>query len=353
MAPATPSRRAFHNDTRNFGGRVAVYDELINHQMKLLSINPQGHCGFGLASAKTSKPGIVSLRRRRPPTPIAATDLSARLSRNRKSAVNTTLVDHQNEIKVMMHKILHYSKRQSIDNVQKNRLPPTPAKHNLFNGPLKDGFGIPRQIDGPIHDEAKRRLHAIHAYRDEDIHNDKVGIRSVRSIRSAPSKSPRTQIMPTNHINVLLLTLQLYLTEHRISVLELFGQADRAGDGSVCVSKLRSILFHMDLGWTQHDITLLVRAMDPEETGVILPITVETLLRKLQQPHLGCPSIAPQPSVLLRRLLGQIHIVPAPFSPSTSLYGRRVQDLKKAFASPRVKPWSSPNQTSSDEASAT
>ncbi|RHY55369.1 hypothetical protein DYB28_000172 [Aphanomyces astaci] len=98
----------------------------------------------------------------------------------------------------------------------------------------------------------------------------------------------------------LLLTLQLHLTERRISVLDLFGQTDRVGDGSVSVSALRSILFHLDLGWTQHDITLLVRAMDPHETGVILPITVESLLRKLQQPHLGTPAITPQPSPLLR-----------------------------------------------------
>ncbi|ETV83451.1 hypothetical protein, variant [Aphanomyces astaci] len=227
----------------------------------------------------------------------------------------------------MMHKILHYSKKQHVQSSSRQLLPSTPAKYNKFNIPLKDGFGIQRQIDGPIHDEAKRRLHAIHVYRDEDIHNDNIGIRSVRSIRSAPPKSPRTHA--TTQTNVLLLTLQLHLTERRISVLDLFGQTDRVGDGSVSVSALRSILFHLDLGWTQHDITLLVRAMDPHETGVILPITVESLLRKLQQPHLGTPAITPQPSPLLRT------------RPSSSLYGRRVQDLRKALASPRIEPWSS------------
>ncbi|CAK4126405.1 unnamed protein product [Aphanomyces euteiches] len=315
MPPSRPPRPTFYNDTRNYGGRVAVYDELINHQMKLLSINPSG---------TTTKPGIVSLRRKRPPASAGPSELSMRLSRNRKSVESAAVTDHRIQVKVLMHKILNYSKKQSIDNVQTKRLVSAPATHRRFNVPLKDGFGIQRQIDAPIHDEAKRRLHAIHYFNEADIHNDNVGIRSLRNV---PVKSPR--LRTTNQVKVLLLTLQLHLSEQRQNVLEFFGTADSGGDGSISVSKLRSILFHLDLGWTQHDISLVVKAVDPEESGIVLPITLETLLRKLQQPPLGSPSIAPSP-------LTRSH--------SASLYGKRMQDLRKAFASPRVQPVLPPNQ---------
>ncbi|KAF0699623.1 Aste57867_9806 [Aphanomyces stellatus] len=325
----TSSRRAFHNDTRNFGGRVAVYDELINHQMKLLSINP-----VNLSDQKNTRhPGIAALRtppctlpvtqvsrvgRKRPSTPVKPTDLSARLSRNRKCHENAALVDHRNQIKTMMHKILHYSKKQSIDNVQTKRLATAPAKYQQYNIPLKDGFGIQRQIDAPIHNEAKRRLHASQDYDDSDIHDATIGIRSVRS---APPKSPR---LHANHHAKLLLTLQLYLQDRRMSVLDLFGQTECVGDGSITVSKLRSILFHLDLGWTQHDISLLVRTLDPDETQTVLPIHVDSHLKKLTHQHIGSPVMKPQPSIVLR--------------PKSSLYGRSIQDIRKAFASPRVEP---------------
>ncbi|OQR81548.1 hypothetical protein THRCLA_11630, partial [Thraustotheca clavata] len=286
----------FRSDIRNVGGRDCVYDEKINHQMKLLSINPTGVI---TTRPKTSPLTHIRNQKNLPPRNTAPTTLAKRLSRNRQSHIPNETREHLQNIQVMMKKILNYD-AITIPN-KKLRAPRPPDDPHLA---MKNGFGLPKCIDQGIDAEAQRRLYVTRQV--EVSPNNKVGVRSLQS----PRQIKPANTNPPSHLHILLSSLQSYMEANRIKVLELFGGADAGGDGSVATYKLRDILYGLGLNWSQTDITVLIRALDPQEDGTIAPATLEALFRRHKRPNPPLVLTA-LPSTRLKR-------------PSSSIYGRHI-----------------------------
>ncbi|OQR97873.1 hypothetical protein ACHHYP_09865 [Achlya hypogyna] len=273
----------FRNDLRNVGGRDGIYDEKVNHQLKLLSINPTA--GF------TTRPPVSPLsrlrnQRRQQPRNTTPTAFAKRLSRNRLSQEPHETREHLQNIKVMMKKILSYDAKRPAFDPKPPRPPDRPDEMHLA---LRNGFSLPRAVRTAVDAEAQRRLLVAKQVHVEP--ENRVGVRSLQSparVKPLHAISPRPKSSscpsPCRHLHILVPALQAYMEARQIHVLELYGTADAGGEGAISAYALRQILFGLGLGWSQTDVTVLIRALDPSEDGLIAPSTMEALLRRYRRP---------------------------------------------------------------------
>ncbi|EQC37292.1 hypothetical protein SDRG_05516 [Saprolegnia diclina VS20] len=292
----------FRNDIRNVGGRDGIYDEKVNHQLKLMSINP-------IAGSTVTRPPLSPLarlraqRRHLPPRNTTPTPFAKRLSRNRKSQERHETREHLQNIHVMMKKILCYDAKKPVV-AASPRPPKAPDDLALV---WRNGFSLPDTVAPAIDVEASRRLYLTKQV--EAAPKPPVGIRA---------QSPRPKSSPcmrsSSHLHILIPALEAYMSSHRLHVLGLFGTENASGDGAVSAYNLRQVLFGLGLGWSQTDITVLIRALDPAEEGRIHPSTMEALLRRFRRPVPDAtpPSSHRQRSVASASLSGRRFLLPTP-----------------------------------------
>ncbi|KDO29382.1 hypothetical protein SPRG_05919 [Saprolegnia parasitica CBS 223.65] len=233
----------FRDDIRNVGGRDRIYDEKVNHQLKLMSINPA-------AGSTTTRPPLSPLARLRtqrrplPPRNTTPTAFAKRLSRNRKSQERHETREHLQNIHFMMKKILRYDAKKPVV-AASPRPPKAPDELALV---WRNGFSLPDSVAPAVVMEAQRRLHVTKQVHIEPTHVN-VGV---------IAQSPRPQSSPgmrsSSHLHLLVPALQAYMTRHQLHVLGLFGTENASGDGAVSAYNLRQVLFGLGLGWSQTDV---------------------------------------------------------------------------------------------------
>ena len=118
-----------------------------------------------------------------------------------------------------------------------------------------------------------------------------------RFYSTSPStpKRNRTEITPNSSVEEIFAAIQEHMKRNRMTVMDLFGTADRPGNGGVSAFRLREILQTEELGLSQRQITCIIRAIDSEEDGTITPIAFETVLRRVRWGQQAMHHKSPQP----------------------------------------------------------